>query len=206
MDSKRKHFTTKRSTAASAEKVEYKPRTYSGNGPDRDFRTDRSYDSSDKPRAYGDRPRAYGSKPARTYGDKPARTYGDKPRAYGSKPARTFGDKPRYGARKPVRDNAREGIEKMISRNPRLDSHANSDNDTVKAPLQEVIRLNKFIANSGVCSRREADTLIQSGVVTVNGEVVTELGTKINVLTDEVRYDGQKLKGEEKVYIVMNKT
>lgn len=80
-----------------------------------------------------------------------------------------------------------------------------SDNDYVKTPIQEEIRLNKFIANSGVCSRREADTLIQAGVVTVNGEVVTELGTKVNVHKDEVKFNGEKLKGEEKVYLVMNK-
>lgn len=80
-----------------------------------------------------------------------------------------------------------------------------SDNDYVKIPIQEEIRLNKFIANSGVCSRREADTLIQAGVVTVNGEVVTELGTKVNVYKDEVKFNGEKLKGEEKVYLVMNK-
>lgn len=80
-----------------------------------------------------------------------------------------------------------------------------SDNDYVKTPIQEKIRLNKFIANSGVCSRREADTLIQAGVVTVNGEVVTELGTKVNIYKDEVKFNGEKLKGEEKVYLVMNK-
>ncbi|MCQ2167829.1 MAG: rRNA pseudouridine synthase [Bacteroidales bacterium] len=71
--------------------------------------------------------------------------------------------------------------------------------------IKEEIRLNKYIANSGVCSRREADTLIQAGVVTVNGVVVTELGTKVNVLTDEIKFNGERLKGEHKVYIVMNK-
>lgn len=67
------------------------------------------------------------------------------------------------------------------------------------------VRLNKFIANSGVCSRREADRLIEAGVVTVNGVVVTELGTKIDTRKDTVLFGDQKLRGEEKVYIVMNK-
>lgn len=67
------------------------------------------------------------------------------------------------------------------------------------------VRLNKFIANSGVCSRREADRLIQAGVVTVNGVVVTELGTKVDVRKDTVLFGDQKLKGEEKVYLIMNK-
>ena len=66
------------------------------------------------------------------------------------------------------------------------------------------VRLNKYIANSGVCSRREADTYIEAGLVTVNGKIVTELGTKV-MATDDVRFNGQRLKGEQKVYIVMNK-
>ena len=73
------------------------------------------------------------------------------------------------------------------------------------APIKEVVRLNKFIAKSGVCSRREADNFILAGVVTVNGEVVTELGTKVNIATDDIRFNGERLKGESKVYIVMNK-
>ncbi len=93
----------------------------------------------------------------------------------------------------------------MISRKPVISEMQFSDNDMVKAPIKEEIRLNKFIANSGVCSRREADQLIQAGVVTVNGEVVTELGTKVNILKDEVKFNGETLKGEEKVYIIMNK-
>ncbi len=93
----------------------------------------------------------------------------------------------------------------MISRKPLVTDTNTSDNDYVKTPIQEEVRLNKFIANSGVCSRREADTLIQAGVVTVNGEVVTELGTKVNIYKDEIKFNGEKLKGEEKVYLVMNK-
>lgn len=66
------------------------------------------------------------------------------------------------------------------------------------------IRLNKFIANSGVCSRREADMLIKAGVVTVNGKIIDELGTKINP-GDVVVYDGNKLTAEKKVYVLLNK-
>lgn len=66
------------------------------------------------------------------------------------------------------------------------------------------IRLNKFIANSGVCSRREADIYIESGCVTVNGVVVTELGSKV-AATDDVRFNGTRLAGEKKVYILLNK-
>jgi 23S rRNA pseudouridine2605 synthase len=71
-------------------------------------------------------------------------------------------------------------------------------------PEKEEVRLNKFIANSGVCSRREADEYIVAGLVSVNGEVVTELGVKIKP-TDDVRFNGERMKGERKVYIIMNK-
>jgi 23S rRNA pseudouridine2605 synthase len=68
----------------------------------------------------------------------------------------------------------------------------------------ELIRLNKFIANSGVCSRRDADELIKKGYVTVNGKQVNDLGTKVN-LSDDVRYKNRKLSAEKKVYILLNK-
>jgi 23S rRNA pseudouridine2605 synthase len=68
----------------------------------------------------------------------------------------------------------------------------------------EPIRLNKFLANAGVCSRREADEFITAGVVTVNGVVVTELGTKI-VRTDEVKFHDQPVAIERKVYVLLNK-
>lgn len=66
------------------------------------------------------------------------------------------------------------------------------------------IRLNKFLANSGVCSRREADDFIQAGVVRVNGEVVTELGTKV-MRTDSVLFHDQLITPEKKVYVLLNK-
>ncbi len=68
----------------------------------------------------------------------------------------------------------------------------------------EPIRLNKFLANAGVCSRREADDFIQAGVVTVNGQVVTELGTKV-LRTDNVVFHEQPVKLEKKVYVLLNK-
>ena len=187
-----------------------------------DYSTSRSFDSSERPArryhedrpAYGDRKPRYGEhkssyrehKPS--FGERKSSSYGERrsgpPRKSGyGKPS--FGQG-RPGTRKPYnkRSEADAGMKAMLSRKPQV-SGRYSDNDTAPTEIQEVVRLNKFIANSGVCSRREADTLIQSGVVTVNGEVVTELGTKVNVLTDDVRFNGQRLKGEEKVYIVMNK-
>ncbi len=76
-----------------------------------------------------------------------------------------------------------------------------------KAPVENLsadVRLNKFIANSGICSRREADDYITAGLVSINGKVVTELGTKVQP-GDDVRFNGERMKGETKVYIVLNK-
>ena len=67
------------------------------------------------------------------------------------------------------------------------------------------MRLNKFLANSGICSRREADEYIAAGVITVNGEVVTELGSKVIPDSDRVMFHDQPVKCEKKVYILLNK-
>jgi 23S rRNA pseudouridine2605 synthase len=77
-----------------------------------------------------------------------------------------------------------------------------------KAPAKksnsDEIRLNKYVANSGVCSRREADTHIATGLVTVNGKVITEMGYKVKP-GDEVRYDGARVNPEKKAYVLLNK-
>jgi len=69
---------------------------------------------------------------------------------------------------------------------------------------KDLIRLNKYIANSGVCSRREADKLIEAGAVKVNGKIVTELGTKISP-SDKVQYGDQTIRRERPQYILLNK-
>ncbi|MDP2337124.1 MAG: pseudouridine synthase [Bacteroidota bacterium] len=67
-----------------------------------------------------------------------------------------------------------------------------------------LIRLNKYISNAGICSRRDADKLISEGLVTINGEVVTELGRKVT-LDDDVQFDGKRLNPERKIYLLLNK-
>ena len=79
-----------------------------------------------------------------------------------------------------------------------------------KSPVEKIaddglIRLNRYIANAGICSRRKADELIQAGVVSVNGEVVSELGTKVDPSKDLIRYNGETLKRERMVYVLLNK-
>lgn len=70
--------------------------------------------------------------------------------------------------------------------------------------LTKPVRLNKFLANAGICSRREADEFIQAGVISVNGEIVVELGTKV-MHSDKVLFHNQQVRSERKVYIILNK-
>ena len=205
-----------------------RPRRSFGEGSERrSFGEGRSFGSDRPRRSFGEgseRPRrSFGEgseRPRRTFGEgseRPRRSFGE-----GSERRSFGGDRRGFGDRKPggfrntgkksftkrdfnyFRDENESGINKMISRRPQLDGEF-SDNDMVMVPVKDEVRLNKYIANSGVCSRREADNLILAGVVTVNGEVVTELGTKVNINTDDIRFNGERLKGENKVYIVMNK-
>jgi len=68
-----------------------------------------------------------------------------------------------------------------------------------------LIRLNRYISNAGICSRRKADELIAAGIITVNGEAITELGHKVDPSKDQVKYNGELLKREKKVYVLLNK-
>lgn len=142
-------------------------------------------------------------KPGRGFSGQRGRNQ-DGQRSFRDRRDRGYQDQRGYQSQRRPKQAEISGINRMISRKQIQDAQY-SDNDTVNIPVKEEVRLNKFIANSGVCSRREADNYILAGVVTVNGQVVTELGSKVNIYTDDVRFNGERLKGEEKVYIVMNK-
>ena len=204
--SERRSYGSSRSYGDSSERRGYgSSRSYGDSSERRGYGSSRSYGDSSERRGYGSS-RSYGdSSERRGYGS--SRSYGD------SSERRSYGEGKSFGARKsagpgrkpagrkqakpfskaPAVNNATAGINRMISR--KMAEEANSDFDYTPVPVKEEIRLNKFIANSGICSRREADNFIQAGVVTVNGEVVTELGTKINVFNDDVRFNGERLKG-----------
>ena len=113
-------------------------------------------------------------------------------------------DKPAYGDRRSSRfsDESQKPRGKFSS--AKKSSYEKSVETAAPKSKDGLIRLNKFIANSGVCSRREADEYIVTGLVTVNGTVVTELGSKVKP-DDEVRFNNERLKGEKKVYLVLNK-
>ena len=133
-------------------------------------------------RKYGER--KYGE---HKYGDRKAadRKYGERPTDGRGAGDRRYGDKPFRNA---------SGKAASPASYPKFNPEK----------ITGAIRLNRFIAQSGICSRREADDFIRAGVVTVNGQVVTELGTKVQP-TDEVRFNDQRLQGEKKVYLVLNK-
>ena len=192
-----------------------KPRRQYGDKPaygERSFGDKPRYENrdGDKPRRqYGDKP-AYGE---RKFGDKPAygeRKFGDKPRYEhrdGDKPRRQYGDKPAYGERKfgDKKYGDRKFGDKPYKPGPRKhdDKPASYPKFTPEKQVGEM-RLNRFLAQSGLCSRREADDFITAGLVSVNGQIVTELGTKV-LPTDEVKFNDSRVQGEKKVYLVLNK-
>ena len=83
-------------------------------------------------------------------------------------------------------------------------SRKNKTSNKASSNKLDEIRLNKYIANSGICSRREADENIALGLVSVNGKVITEMGYKVK-LDDEVKFDGQRISPEPKAYVLLNK-
>lgn len=135
-----------------------------------------------------------------------------KPGGSGRKPAAS--KKPAFGSGK--RGTARPGSNPTGKRSSKpADKAAEPEKKSFFPPKvrkgdplpsfnEDEIRLNKYLSNAGVCSRREADVLIQTGVVSVNGEIVTELGYKIKK-GDAVQYDGETINAEIKRYVLLNK-
>jgi len=166
--------------------------------PERRFDGEHSSDD----RRFSDRPKrrfdGEHSSDDRRFSDRPKRRFDGEH----SSDDRRFSDRPE---RRPERRPKRRFDDDRPVRNPKPKAEEYVPKPRgAKAEEDGSIRLNKFIANSGVCSRREADDYIVAGLITVNGQVITELGTKIQV-TDDVRFNGERLHGEEKVYILMNK-
>ena len=138
----------------------------------------------------------YGQQRGGGYGQQRGGGYGQqRGGGYGQQRGGGYNNKPHGGYRQHSADydpNAKYSMKKRIEY-----KEQNFDPN-------EPVRLNKFLANAGVCSRREADEFIQAGVVTVNGAVVTELGTKV-LRTDEIRFHDQPVSLEKKVYVLLNK-
>lgn len=200
----------------------YRPRFNANNeGGERPQRSygDRSYgDRPQRPsynREGGDRPYRPRFNPNSDGSDRPQRPYnregGDRP----YRPRFNSGEGGGYrsnngGGYRPRFNNDRQGGYRPRPRTGDYDPNAKY---SIKKQIEykeqfvdpnEPIRLNKFLANAGVCSRREADEFITAGVVSVNGEVVTELGTKIK-RSDVVKFHDEPVSIERKVYVLLNK-
>ena len=145
---------------------------------------------------YGQRPQQGG------YGQQRQGGYGQRPQGGFNRPQQGGYGKP-YGAAASYKKGQRQHTADYDP-NAKYSMKKRIEYKEINYDPNEPLRLNKFLANAGICSRREADEFIQAGVVTVNGEVVTELGTKI-LRTDEVKFHDQPVKIEKKVYVLLNK-
>lgn len=149
----------------------------------------------------------YGSRTTGTDGEKPKRAFGD-----------TSGERKPYNRTPKTTTTGKKDFANTTSGFKKRDEEGRPQNDgptrtmrgrknaaAPKAKDDGLIRLNRYIANAGICSRRKADELIAAGVVSVNGEVISELGHKIDPIKDLVRYNGEALKREKMVYVLLNK-
>ncbi|WP_407426345.1 pseudouridine synthase, partial [Arcticibacter sp.] len=183
-------------------------------GDDRRAGTAGSRPQSDRPferKPFGSDRKPFGEdkRERRPYGDdrKPGRP-SDRPqsdRPYEKKPFRA--DERRSGDRRPADRRTDTGE----NRNWTSEEHVGKPNlrlrkkTTAPSANSDLIRLNRYIANAGICSRRKADELIEAGVISVNGESITELGHKVNPMKDVIRYNGETLKREKMTYVLLNK-
>ena len=120
---------------------------------------------------------------------------GGEAKPYGSRP-NVGGQRPKYGEK----GNRKGGYDPSAKYSNRKRAAFREATLDPNAPL----RLNKYLANAGICSRREADNYIEAGLITVNGTIVTELGTKVTP-ADDVRFNGERVNPERKVYVLLNK-
>ena len=181
----------------------YRPR-YNQDGDEQGYQPRQSQGGYQQRGGYGQRPQGggygqqrggYGQRPQGGYGQQRGGGYGQRPQGGYQQRGGGYGQRPQGGYRQRTADydpNAKYSMKKRI------------EYKEMNFDPNEPIRLNKFLANAGVCSRREADEFIQAGVVTVNGEIVTELGTKV-MRTDVVKFHDEPVSLEKKVYVLLNK-
>ncbi len=199
---------------SSAAKSTFSPkkRPYTGRATDNSDRPKRSFggESSGEKKAFTPRSKPYsgraadnGEKPQRSFkSDDGRKNYNDKPSSYKDFKSSTTSKK-NYTEERPER--SKSNYDKIT---PNTDAPAKTMRGRKKGAESKdsgLIRLNRYISNAGICSRRKADELIAAGVVSVNGEVVSELGHKIDPYKDEIRYNGELLKREKMVYVLLNK-
>lgn len=181
------------------------------NRPKRSFKDKDNYKSARPKRRFNDDEEQDSNRPTRRFNDD-KKSFGDKKRSFNnqgksnfSRPKRKFEDDKRPRRRDVTAES--EILTEIVNRRRKEGRKAPQKQKILSLEFEEQhgpIRLNKYIANAGICSRRDADILIASGAITVNGEVVTEMGHKV-MPTDEVRYGDKVLQREKPVYVLLNK-
>jgi len=198
-DNRREGYGRKAGADSAADQKSFTPkrRPYTGRPADNDERPRKSF-SSDERGSDSKGPK----KPFAPRGkSSPSSFSGDE------KPKRTFSKGPVNedgGFKK--RDTDRNFVSKDTSRDKKPAGKTMRGRKKAVEPEDDgLIRLNRYISNAGICSRRKADDLIAAGVVSVNGEVISELGHKVDPRKDVIRYNGETLKREKNVYVLLNK-
>ncbi|MBA4239941.1 MAG: pseudouridylate synthase [Sphingobacteriaceae bacterium] len=185
-----------------------RPRRSFGDGERKPFvkREDGKYESSGPRKSYGDGEKRSYAKREGSSDDKPRRSFGDGERkpfvkregGDSERPRKSYNDSKAFD--KPYEPRLSKS-ERVVEKSKKAGPSKTSDQKNVS---DDAVRLNRYVANAGICSRREADVLIATGVVTVNGKIVTEMGYKVNP-TDVVTYGGVPIKNEVKKYLILNK-
>ena len=182
----------------------YSGRAESSEGGEKPYRKPGLGQSSFAKKTATGKDKPYGSRPSTGDGEKPKRAFGDT-----SGERKPYNRTPKTGSGTGKKDfaNTTSGFKKREegdSDKPKTTMRGRK-NPAAKAKDDGLIRLNRYIANAGICSRRKADELIAAGVVSVNGEVINELGHKVDPMKDLVRYNGEALKREKNIYVLLNK-
>lgn len=195
-DDKRRSFKKQDSQAASGEK------DFSAKKTAR-FTSDRKSETSKDSRSFNPRFKSEDNKGKKTFSNNTE----SKGRGYIKSDSTKRTDKSGNNVSKDVRpfrkraesDAYRSKNTELRERKPKPSKQGTSHN------LDGKVRLNRYIANAGICSRRKADELIEAGVISVNNEIISELGFKVDPAKDVVKYNGALLKREKKVYVLLNK-
>jgi 23S rRNA pseudouridine2605 synthase len=193
-----------------------RPKSYSGRptseSSDRPKRSFGNDDGGDKKSFSSSRPKTYSNRATSESSDRPKspdsyRSRGEEggERKFSKKPETEGGFRKRTeSGSEPFRKSAKSSYNKIT---PDRDAPVKTLRSRKEKERKDdgLIRLNRYIANAGICSRRKADELIEAGVVSVNNIVINELGHKIDPMKDEIRYNGELLKREKMVYVLLNK-
>ena len=219
----------KRDDESNYEKSDLRKRSYSSrdNKGDKPFRSFRKRDDESNYEKSDSRKRSYSSRDNK--GDKPFKSFrkrddeggferkstnkrvfnkdGDRSlsrrKSNSSKRYNTFSNQENSYAES---DTSRKNSFRSAGKNRLLKGKKKKDfsSETHSNSRESSIRLNRYIANSGICSRREADEMIEAGLISVNGEIVTQLGTKVSQ-DDVVKYNGETIRNEKPQYLLLNK-